>query len=78
MFGWHRPSPIHHAEILGMSPNAPEAEIFKEYAKKHESQNGTTQTAAAATGTCKNCAFAQCISFPACSSSGNDHDEKIT
>ncbi|TKV90726.1 hypothetical protein SEVIR_9G047600v4 [Setaria viridis] len=34
-------------KILGMSSDAPEAEIFKEYAKKHESQNGTTQTAAA-------------------------------
>jgi hypothetical protein len=33
-----------------MSPDAPEAEIFKEYAKKHEGQNGTT-IPAAATGT---------------------------
>ncbi|EER93260.1 hypothetical protein BDA96_01G051600 [Sorghum bicolor] len=41
-------------KILGMSPDAPEAEIFKEYAKKHEGQNGTTipaaATGAAATG----------------------------
>ncbi|ONM10454.1 Lipid binding protein [Zea mays] len=34
-------------KILGMSPDAPEAEIFKEYAKKHESNNGTTIPAAA-------------------------------
>jgi hypothetical protein len=40
-FGWQP------AEILGMSPDAPEAEIFKEYAKKHESNNGTTIPAAA-------------------------------
>jgi hypothetical protein len=33
-----------------MSPDAPEAEIFKEYAKKHEGKNGTT-IPAAATGT---------------------------
>ncbi|RLN18858.1 protein YLS3-like [Panicum miliaceum] len=33
-------------KMLGMSPDAPEAEIFKEYARKHESENG----AAAATG----------------------------
>ncbi|OEL22775.1 Protein YLS3 [Dichanthelium oligosanthes] len=37
-------------KILGMSPDAPEAEIFKEYAKKHESLNGTA-IPAAATGT---------------------------
>ena len=36
------------AEILGMSPDAPEAEIFKEYAKTHEGKNGTTIPAAAA------------------------------
>ncbi|CAL4944954.1 unnamed protein product [Urochloa decumbens] len=34
-------------KILGMSPDAPDAEIFKEYAKKHESQNGTAIPAAA-------------------------------
>ena len=34
-----------------MSPDAPEAEIFKEYARKHESQNGTATIPAAATGT---------------------------
>jgi hypothetical protein len=34
-----------------MSPDAPEAEIFKEYARKHESQNGTAAIPAAATGT---------------------------
>ncbi|CAN6314822.1 unnamed protein product [Urochloa humidicola] len=33
-------------KILGMSPDSPEAEIFKEYAKKHESQNGTMPAAA--------------------------------
>jgi len=33
-----------------MSPDSPEAEIFKEYAKKHEGKNGTT-IPAAATGT---------------------------
>ncbi|KAF8708493.1 hypothetical protein HU200_029856 [Digitaria exilis] len=37
-------------KILGMSPDAPAAEIFKEYARKHESQNGTTTMPAAATG----------------------------
>jgi len=47
MFG----CPSHPAEILGMSPDAPEAEIFKEYARKHESQNGTATIPAAATGT---------------------------
>ncbi|XP_066333134.1 non-specific lipid transfer protein GPI-anchored 14-like [Miscanthus floridulus] len=35
-------------KILGMSPDAPEAEIFKEYAKQHEAKNGTTIPAAAA------------------------------
>ncbi|CAD6344071.1 unnamed protein product [Miscanthus lutarioriparius] len=35
-------------KILGMSPDAPEAEIFKEYAKTHEGKNGTTIPAAAA------------------------------
>ena len=36
-----------------MSPDAPEAEIFKEYARKHESHNGTATATipAAATGT---------------------------
>ncbi|KAG2534482.1 hypothetical protein PVAP13_9NG066794 [Panicum virgatum] len=38
-------------KILGMSPDAPEAEIFKEYARKHESHNGTATKPAAATGT---------------------------
>jgi len=33
-----------------MSPDSPEAEIFKEYAEKHEGKNGTT-IPAAATGT---------------------------
>ncbi|XP_039831646.1 non-specific lipid transfer protein GPI-anchored 14-like isoform X2 [Panicum virgatum] len=37
-------------KILGMSPDAPEAEIFKEYARKHESHNGTATKPAAATG----------------------------
>ncbi|CAD6207123.1 unnamed protein product [Miscanthus lutarioriparius] len=41
-------------KILGMSPDSPEAEIFKEYAEKHEGKNGTTipaaATGAAATG----------------------------
>jgi len=37
-------------KILGMSPDAPEAEIFKEYARKHESHNGTATIPAAATG----------------------------
>ncbi|KAJ1293135.1 hypothetical protein BS78_01G044800 [Paspalum vaginatum] len=37
-------------KILGMSPDAPEAEIFREYARKHESKNGTTIPAAATGG----------------------------
>ncbi|XP_062214283.1 non-specific lipid transfer protein GPI-anchored 14-like [Phragmites australis] len=37
-------------KILNMSPDSPEAQIFKEYAKRHESQNGTTVPAAAIGG----------------------------
>ncbi|KAL6638068.1 hypothetical protein ACP70R_025640 [Stipagrostis hirtigluma subsp. patula] len=37
-------------KMLNMSPDAPEAEIFKEYAKRHESQNGTAIPAASAAG----------------------------
>lgn len=36
------------AEILNMSPDSPDAQIFKEYAKKHESKNGTAAPAAEA------------------------------
>ncbi|GJN22970.1 hypothetical protein PR202_gb10580 [Eleusine coracana subsp. coracana] len=35
-------------KILNMSPNSPEAQIFNEYAKKHESKNGTAAPAAEA------------------------------
>ncbi|KAL6894280.1 hypothetical protein ACP4OV_008378 [Aristida adscensionis] len=37
-------------KMLNMSPDSPEAEIFKEYAKRHESPNGTAIPAASATG----------------------------
>jgi len=37
-------------KILNMSPDSKEAEIFKEYAREHESKNGTTPAAADATG----------------------------
>lgn len=37
---------MHPAEMLNISPDSKEAEIFKEYAREHESKNGTASAAA--------------------------------
>lgn len=38
------------AEILNLSPDSKEAQIFKDYARQHEYKNDTTPAAAAAAG----------------------------
>jgi hypothetical protein len=38
------------AELLNISPDSPDAQIFKEYAQKHESKNGTAAPGAQAAG----------------------------